>query len=89
MSEDKETNPVFEMLYLQLPPGYNGRAIANHRNQQRGIGCHATTLAAAIDSGIHWARTPEGHEFWSRVCSAARRGDFDDLPPLPEDKDDA
>ncbi len=43
----------------------------------------ATTLHSAIDNAILWARTPEGHGFWSREYDKAYRN-----KRTPEDRPD-
>jgi hypothetical protein len=84
MPEQEYPDPVFERIYLALPPGYNGRAIKNHTEHQRGAGKNPITMQDAIDLGFTWRLTPEGSDFWSAVYEASRIPNWDKLPPLPE-----
>lgn len=71
---------------LELPTGYNGRAIANHQKQQPNSKARASSsLASTIDMAFTWAKTPEGEKFWNKVYACADRGrDVSEYPPLPD-----
>ena len=73
-----------EDAFLALPPGYNGRAIAN---ASKGVHFGKTkyeSLSTAIISAFSWDETPEGGDFWVRVYSFYTNIDTKQpLPPLP------
>lgn len=77
--------PAYETLYLQLPTGYNGRAIHNHTKQKYYSGYDKPIdLGDALFNGFVWRETPEGDYFWRKLHAKVTDGDMDDLPPLPD-----
>ena len=76
--EPKTPTTVMGWL-LTLP--YECRVLAI-RNCDAGVADKpCEDLASAVDGAFYWYKTPEGHDFWSRVKSSIVRG-FP-LPPIP------
>ncbi len=65
-----------------LPLKYKIRALNNVRRSSKEM--KADSLHKAVDLGIYWINTPEGHNFWDKVHDAIEYND--ELPPIPHSK---
>lgn len=86
MSENANTA---RLVLLQLPPGYNSRAIKNHEafcKENPHCRIHRQiSLAGLIAGGFDWSATEEGWEFWDKVRLYANDPEVNKLPPLPDE----
>ena len=83
---------IIEDWFLFLPEGYNERAKIRH--EEYIVACRSggddvrnrkvRNMYDAINYGICWGDTPEGHGFWEKIHTIlAKDGDMSKFPPLP------
>ncbi len=76
----RESKTIERWYKEVLPNGYSALALWNTANQDRVV----DTIYEAVDRGMHWVDTDQGHTFWRRVAHSYDRVEPLSLPPLPE-----